>query len=103
MNLDAIDRKVLIFIKVLSTVLIAGAIALDSWIVARAFPFSELPHFFFLLFWFTVFALGSHLIEGIIGTVVAFRRKENAIAAGIYIFFTGTVGLLEVLKLDVSS
>lgn len=98
MNLNAIDRKFLIFIKVLSTVLITGAIALDSWIVARDFPFPELPHFFLLLFWFTVFALGSHLIEGIIGAIVAFRRKENAIAAGVYIFFTGTVGLLEVLE-----
>ncbi|MEM9538734.1 MAG: hypothetical protein AAGA60_04395 [Cyanobacteria bacterium P01_E01_bin.42] len=98
MNLKAIDNKVLIFIKVLSTVLVTGAIALDSWIVTHSLPVSELPHLFRLLFWFTIFALGSHLLEGIIGAVVAFRREKNAIAAGFYIFFTGTVGLLEVLE-----
>ncbi|MGK7923666.1 MAG: hypothetical protein AB4290_00180 [Spirulina sp.] len=99
MNLKAIDRKYLIFIKVLSTILITGAIALQIWMFYFRSQSQELPHFLMPILWLTGFVLLSHLIEGIIGGFVAFRRQKNAIASGVYIFFTGTVGLLEVLDL----
>ncbi|MEA5470752.1 hypothetical protein [Spirulina sp. 06S082] len=94
MNLKAIDTKFLMAIKVLSTLLIAGAIALELWTLYQ----QEIPHFLTPILYFVTFALVSHFIEGMIGAFVAFRQQKNAIAAGVYIFFTGTVGLLEVLE-----
>ena len=97
MNIKAIDTKYLMAIKVLSTVLIAGAIALELWTVYTRTQQQEIPHFLTPVLYLVTFALVSHFIEGIIGAFVAFRQQKNAIAAGVYIFFTGTVGLLETL------
>ena len=96
MNLKAIDNRYLISIKILSTILIFGAIALALF--DRLAQPQTLPHFLTPILWFAVFALGSHLVEGIIGAAIAFRRQKNAIATGVYVFFTGTVGLLEVIE-----
>lgn len=56
--------------------------------------------FFRVITWLAAIALISHLIEGIIAAIVAYRKGLNPLKTGIYTFFTGTVGLVEVLKVS---
>jgi hypothetical protein len=59
-------------------------------------PF-ELP---FPLLWIGRFALVAHFLEGIIAFIYAPSRNQPAIASGIYTFFVGTVGLVELFKVE---
>ena len=43
-------------------------------------------------------ALVGHIIEGAVAGAIAQRRGENALKASVYAFFTGFVGLTEILK-----
>ena len=59
-------------------------------------PF-ELP---FPLLWIGRFALVAHFLEGMIAFIYAPSRNQPAIASGIYTFFVGTVGLVELFELQ---
>jgi hypothetical protein len=59
-------------------------------------PF-ELP---FPLLWIGRFALVAHFLEGIVAFIYAPSHKQSAIASGIYTFFVGTVGLVELFKVE---
>ncbi|MGK7901523.1 MAG: hypothetical protein AB4352_08935 [Hormoscilla sp.] len=87
------QKTIILCVKVLSTVLIAGAIALESWHLYAAFTHTEIPSFMPLIFGLARFALIAHLLEA---AIAAFSAKpQNPIAYGTYTFFVGTVGLLE--------
>lgn len=90
----------LIPIKVLSTVLISGAIALEWWnLYTHGFDRFEglMP-----IVWFERFALVAHGLEGVISAFLAPAKGEKPIPYGVYTFFVGTIGLLELFdqKLD---
>jgi len=59
-------------------------------------PF-ELP---FPLVWIGRFALVAHFLEGMVAFIYAPSRNQSAIASGIYTFFVGTVGLVELFELQ---
>ncbi len=59
-------------------------------------PF-DLP---FPLLWIGRFALVAHFLEGMIAFIYAPSRNQPAIASGIYTFFVGTVGLVELFELQ---
>ena len=104
-------------IKVISMVLVLAAIALHIWHLV-----SPLPAFLDPVFRLTLVALLIHAIEGLVAAVLIFRYRQNTrtrnvenvstvlldhlpastplavIKAGLYVFFVGTVGLIEVLK-----
>jgi len=82
-------------IKILSIVAIASAIALEAWNFYGNFTHQPLPHVLLLVLGLGRIALLSHLIEGIIAGIYAPAKEKNAVQYGIYTFFTGTVGLLE--------
>lgn len=72
-------------------------VGLESWhlyttIQPAAFPASLLP----VLHWGRL-PVVAHLVEALIAIAVALQRGKAALTAGIYTFFVGTVGLLEVL------
>ena len=48
-------------------------------------------------------ALVAHVIEGMVAVVIAYRRGHNALQAGGYAFFTGFVGLTEILNDEASN
>lgn len=48
----------------------------------------------------TYVVLVAHGIEGAVGGAIAFRRGDNVLKAALYAFFTGFVGLSEMLKSD---
>jgi hypothetical protein len=85
-------------IKVLSPLLITGALSLEVWnLYAELVHHSPLPGLT-VIFWVGRFALISHGIEAIIAAIYAPSRQRSPLVYGIYTFFVGTVGLVELLR-----
>jgi hypothetical protein len=87
-------------IKVISTVLISSAIALELWnLCTHGFDRFEslMP-----IVWFERFALVAHGLEGVISAFLAPGKGEKPIPYAVYTFFVGTIGLWELFdrKLD---
>jgi hypothetical protein len=87
-------------IKVLSTVLITGAISVELWnLYTHGFDRFEslMP-----IVWLERFALVAHGLEGAISAFLAPAKGEKPIPYAVYTFFVGTIGLWELIdrKLD---
>jgi hypothetical protein len=89
------NEKVSTGIKITSTLLISNAIGLEVWKIVAEFTNSELPHLPSLLFLISRLAMTIHAIEGAIAAICT-PDKTKALQAGIYTFFVGTLGLLEI-------
>jgi hypothetical protein len=90
-----IDRKVSIVIKITSTLLISSAIGLEIWKVAAELTHSKLPDLPSSLFMISRLAITIHAIEGVIAAIYT-PNKDKVLQEGIYTFFVGTLGLLEI-------
>lgn len=94
------SKFLLTTIKIISTMLIVGVLGLEFRnlyaVQSQMTPF-ELP---FPLLWIGRFALVAHFLEGMIAFIYAPSRNQPAIASGIYTFFVGTVGLVELFELQ---
>lgn len=85
----------LLIIKVLSILVISGAIGLELWNLRAAIaqtPIFVLPD---LVVWGGRFALVAHGIEGFVAAIYASRQQKAPIPYALYTFFVGTVGLVE--------
>lgn len=87
--------RILNTIKVISSTLIAAALALlvgklNGMIAGHAWLEN--------VFWVGAIALLFHGVEGIAASVLAYRLKENPLKAGVYTFWTGVAGLTELLQ-----
>lgn len=83
------------FIKVISSLLIFSAIVLE---LSNLYIFQQggqLPNLLQILLWFGHFVLTAHLIEGMIAAFYAPTRGKHPFSYGVYTFFVGTVGLIE--------
>jgi len=93
-------KLLLTTIKIISTMLIVGVLGLELRnlyaLRSQMTPF-ELP---FPLVWIGRFALVAHFLEGMVAFIYAPSRNQSAIASGIYTFFVGTVGLVELFELQ---
>jgi hypothetical protein len=93
-----IDNTFSLLIKVISTVLITGALGLEVWIFSSgSLPDLTLPGFKFAIY-FARFALISHGIEGLIAGIFASSRQQPPLRYSLYTFFVGTVGLIELFR-----
>ena len=93
-------KRLLTTIKILSTILITGALGLELrnlYALQSQMTPLDLP---FPLLWIGRFALVAHFLEGMIAFIYAPFRNQSAIASGIYTFFVGTVGLVELFELQ---
>jgi hypothetical protein len=94
------SKFLLTTIKIISTMLIVGVLGLELRnlyaVQSQMTPF-DLP---FPLLWIGRFALVAHFLEGMIAFIYAPSRNQPAIASGIYTFFVGTVGLVELFELQ---
>ncbi|HAA33357.1 MAG TPA: hypothetical protein DCE56_43595 [Cyanobacteria bacterium UBA8553] len=95
MNLKSTKSNLFTLIKVVSLVFIASGIGLELVNTYALLTKSKIPSNLNLLFWLERFAIAAHLIEGVIAAAYAPSRKQTPITYGIYTFFVGTVGLLE--------
>ena len=93
-------KLLLTTIKIISTMLIVGVLGLELRnlyaVQSQMTPF-DLP---FPLLWIGRFALVAHFLEGMIAFIYAPSRNQPAISSGIYTFFVGTVGLVELFELQ---
>ena len=82
-------------IKITSTILITCALGLEIWQIYALLTDASLPHQLYPIVWLGSIALVGHLIEGLIAGFKANASHKNSITYGIYTFFVGFVGLLE--------
>ena len=93
-------KLLLTTIKIISTILIVGVLGLELrnlYALQSQITPLDLP---FPLLWIGRFALVAHFLEGIVAFIYAPSRNQPAIASGIYTFFVGTVGLVELFELQ---
>lgn len=83
-------------IKITSTVVITGALGLEVWNLSGGFQQNEMSGFWQILLILVHFGLLAHLIEGILAGFLSPRHQ--ALQAGVYTFFTGTVSLWEIYQ-----
>ncbi|MEH2125260.1 MAG: hypothetical protein V7K44_13040 [Nostoc sp.] len=95
MDLKFIKKKIYTFVKIISTVLITGAIGLESWNIYAVITNINVPSSLNPIFWIERFAMISHFIESIIAAFYAPSRQKMPIKYATYTFFVGTIGLLE--------
>ena len=89
------SRYLVLVIKVISLLLIASGIGLELGNAYALFTHSQTPSIPKFIFWLERFAITAHLFEGIIAVYYAPAKNKIPIIYGIYTFFVGTVGLLE--------
>jgi hypothetical protein len=87
-------------IKRISMVLITSAIGLELWLLYAALTHSPIPSLPYPILWFAQFALTAHFLEGIVAAIYAPSHQKAPLSYGIYTFFVGTVGLLELWTPD---
>lgn len=92
--------RTLIFrlIKILSPCLIISALGLEAWRVYAQWTGVIIPAGLTPVFWIGRVAIAGHLVEGGIAIALSPSRGQRAIPSGLYTFFTGFVGLVELLE-----
>lgn len=95
MNLQNIKTQLFSIIKIIATILITSAIALELWNIQTSITHNQLPKILTPALIIAHVALSAHFIEGIIAAYYAPTRNQTSIKYAIYTFFVGTVGLLE--------
>jgi len=98
MTLKQKNKKFSPVIKVISTVLIVSATGWELGNIYATLTNQKIPSNLNFIFWVGRFALVVHLIEGIAAALYASSKRKAPIQYGIYIFFVGTVGLLELFE-----
>ncbi|MGB6294568.1 MAG: hypothetical protein WBF90_00110 [Rivularia sp. (in: cyanobacteria)] len=85
-------------IKILSTVLMIGAIFLELWNIYAIQNNLIIPSNIKPIFWIERIAVATHLIEAIIAAFKASSKEKIWYQYGIYTFFVGTIGLMELFS-----
>jgi hypothetical protein len=98
MSLNQTKKKFFNVIKVLSIVLIISAIGWEIGNIYAALTNQKISSSLNFIFWIERFALITHFLEGIIAAWCAPFKGKTPIKYGIYTFFVGTIGLLELFE-----
>lgn len=98
MNVKDIKLKIFGLIKIVSIVLITGAIGLEAWHIYAALSDLAIPGGLIVALWIGRFVLIAHAIEGIAAAIYAPAKARMPIQYGVYTFFVGTVGLVELFS-----
>ncbi|MEO1374568.1 MAG: hypothetical protein AAFW70_09675 [Cyanobacteria bacterium J06635_10] len=88
-------KKNLFAIKILSTVLMICAMGLELWNIYALLNQIQIPSILNPIFWIERIAVTAHLIEAIIAAFKAGSQDKIWYKYGVYTFFVGTVGLME--------
>ncbi|MEM7554375.1 MAG: hypothetical protein AAF378_09790 [Cyanobacteria bacterium P01_A01_bin.84] len=92
------NKKYLFPIKLISIALITSAIFLEIYNIYYTLNHREILTNLSKIFWLERFALISHFVEAIIAAYLASFKNQQPLKYGVYTFFVGTVGLLELLS-----
>lgn len=93
-------QKLFLLIKIASTILITSALGLKIWQIYQLSNSNTLPLRLNPFLWLGSIALIAHGIEGAIAAVQANNCHKNSLNYGIYTFFVGFVGLLELQEIS---
>lgn len=93
-------QKIFSLIKIASTILITSALGLEIWQVYLLLNNASLPNQLYPVLWLGTIALIAHAIEGFIAAFQANTCNKNSLTYGIYTFFVGFVGLLELQEIS---
>ena len=88
-------QKLFQIIKILSTILITGALGLEIWYLYLHFTDRMLPKKLYPILSIASIALAIHLITGSSAAFKANTLHKNFFTYGIYTFFVGFIGLWE--------
>ncbi len=93
-------QKLFYLIKISSFVLITGALGLQIWNFYLHLTHEILPNQLYPVLQIASIALIAHGIEGMIAGFQANSCNKNFLIYGIYTFFVGFVGLLELQEIS---
>jgi ABC-type polysaccharide transport system permease subunit len=93
-------QKFINSIKIISSILITGALGLDIWCLSSLFCDRTFPNILYPVVWIANIALVIHLIAGIIAAIIANTLQKSFFTYGIYTFFVGFVGLWELHQIS---
>ena len=88
-------QSIFSLIKIASAIAISGALGLEIWYGSTFFSNIAFPEGLYPLFLLGSLAIFAHAIEGIIAAVKVKSNVQDSIRYGVYTFFVGFVGLLE--------
>jgi hypothetical protein len=103
LTLNESQKKLVSLLKVISPVVMLGAIALELWHLEARLSHGQFPSSLIPVLWFGHFAISVHLIEAVVAAIYAPNKKHQPIQYGIYTFFVGTVGLWELFESDTTT
>lgn len=89
------NNKNIFAIKIASIVLMTGAIGLELWNIYAIINQLEIPSNIKPIFWIERVAVAAHLVEAIIAAFNAGSKDKVWYKYGVYTFFVGTIGLME--------
>ena len=89
------NQKSIKSIKIISSILIIGALGLDIWYLYSRFTERTLPNILYPVLWIASIALVIHVIAGLVAAIIANTFEKNFLIYGIYTFFVGFIGLWE--------
>lgn len=93
-----INPKMLVFIKKISIVVMTLAIILQLWNVYIVINNKQILNNLNIIFWIGRTAITIHFLEAVIATIYAPTKNKIPLQYGIYTFFVGTIGLLELFN-----
>ncbi|MEO1428683.1 MAG: hypothetical protein AAFV71_06355 [Cyanobacteria bacterium J06633_8] len=85
-------------IKILSTILMIGAMGLEIWNIYAITHQLQIPSNIKPIFWIERVAVVAHLFEAVIAAFKASSKDKIWYKYGIYTFFVGTIGLMELFQ-----
>ncbi|MGB3638436.1 MAG: hypothetical protein WBA39_12805 [Rivularia sp. (in: cyanobacteria)] len=95
-------KKNLFAIKIISTVLMIGAILLELWNIYAIQNNLIIPSSIKPIFWIERVAVAAHLVEAIIAAFKAGSKDKIWYKYSVYTFFVGTIGLMELFDKEKS-
>ncbi|MEH2071137.1 MAG: hypothetical protein V7K47_23770 [Nostoc sp.] len=98
MSQSEIRQKIAGLVKITSIILILGAIGLELANIFGLLNTNNTPNIFTPILGIARFALIAHLLEGIIAAIYAGSKSQLPLRYGIYTFFVGTIGLVELFR-----
>lgn len=94
-------KKNLFVVKIMSTVLMIGAMGLELWNIYTVLNQLIIPNIIRPIFWIERVAIGVHLLEAIIAAFNAGSKDKIWYKYGVYTFFVGTIGLIELFDKEI--
>ena len=102
LNPNSINPLWIQLIKILSPILIVGALYVDGTILYDWLQGLDCPKAFIAIGAVGSVALAAHMFEGIVAAAMAKKRGLNSWRYGIYTFFVGTVAFVDLLNIEES-